>query len=81
MDASCLIDTFKEIGTAQNTLVLLDYSLTLPDRRELARRTKTGLNGKTFVVIDRVALVYLASHYSETAVNRMLMAVTMPCKW
>ena len=78
MDASRLIDTFKEIGTAKNTLVLLDYSLTLPDRRELARRTKTELSGKTFVVIDRVVLVYLASHYSETAVNRMLMAVTMP---
>ena len=78
MDASRLIDTFREIGTAKNTLVLLDYSLTLPDRRELARRTKTELNGKTFVVIDRVVLVYLASHYSETAVNRMLMAVTMP---
>lgn len=78
MDASRLIDTFKEIGTAKNTLVLLDYALLLPDRRELARRTKTELNGKTFVVIDRVVLVYLASHYSETAVNRMLMAVTMP---
>ena len=78
MDADRLIDTFKEIGTAKNTLILLDYSLTLPDRRELARRTKTEFNAKTFAVIDRVVLVYLASHYSETAVNRMLMAVIMP---
>ena len=78
MDAGRLIDTFKEIGSAQNTIVILDYALTLPERRELARRTKTEYNKKTFVVVDRVAVVYLARHYSETAVNRMLMAVTMP---
>lgn len=78
MDAGRLIDTFKEIGAAHNTIVLLDFALTLPDRRELARRTKTEYNKKTFIVIDRVVAVYLARHYSETAINRMLMAVTMP---
>ena len=78
MDAGRLIDTFKEIGTAKNTLILLDHTLTLPDRRELARKTKTEFASKTFLVIDRVVLVYLANHYSETAVNRMLMAVTIP---
>ena len=78
MDAGRLIDTFKEIGTAKTTMILLDYTLTLPDRRELARKTKTEFNGKTFIVVDRVVLVYLANHYSETAINRMLMAVTMP---
>ena len=78
MDASRLIDTFREIGDAKNTLILLDYALTLADRRELARRTKAEFHEKTFAVIDRVVLVYLASHYSETAVNRMLMSVIMP---
>lgn len=77
-DATRLIDTFKEIGNAQNTLVLLDYALTLADRRTLARKTKTDLSGKIFAVIDRVVLVYLAKHYTETAINRMLMSVIMP---
>ncbi len=77
-DASRLIDTFKEIGNAKNTLVLLDYALTLADRRTLARKTKTDLNGKIFAVIDRITIFYLAKHYTETAVNRMLMAVIMP---
>lgn len=77
-DASRLIDTFKEIGNAKNTIVLLDYALTLADRRTLARKTKTDLTGKIFAVIDRVVLIYLAKHYTETAVNRMLMAVIMP---
>ena len=78
MDASRLIDTFKEIGNAMHTVVLLDFALSLADRRNLARKAKIEYTGKTFIVIDRVVAVYLARHYSETAVNRMLMAVTMP---
>ena len=77
-DAGRLIDTFKEIGNAQNTLVLVDYALTISDRRTLARRTKKELGSKCFSVIDRVAVMYLAKHYAETSVNRMLMAITMP---
>lgn len=77
-DASRLIDTFKEIGNAKHTLVLLDYALSLADRRILARKTKTDLSGKIFAVIDRVAVFYLAQHYAETAVNRMLMYIIMP---
>lgn len=77
-DASRLIDTFKEIGNAKNTLVLLDYALSLSDRRILARKTKTDLSGKIFAVLDRVAVLYLAKHYAETAVNRMLMHIVMP---
>ncbi|MCD8364010.1 MAG: hypothetical protein LUC98_13835, partial [Lachnospiraceae bacterium] len=77
-DATRLIDIFKEIGNAKNTLVLLDYALTLADRRTLARKTKTDMNGKVFVVIDRVAVLYLAKHYTETAINRMLMSIVMP---
>ncbi len=78
MTASRLIDMFKEIGNAKNTVILLDFTLSLADRRELARKAKTDSIGKTFIVIDRVTVVYLARHYSETAINRMLMAVTMP---
>lgn len=77
-DASRLIDIFKEVGNAKNTLVLLDYALSLSDRRTLARKTKTDMSGKIFGVIDRVVLVYLAKHYAETAINRMLMSVIMP---
>lgn len=77
-DASRLIDVFKEVGNAKNTLVLLDYALTLADRRILARKTKTDISGKIFAVVDRVVLTYLAKHYSETAINRMLMAIIMP---
>ena len=77
-DAERLIDTFKDIGNARNTLVILDYALTQSDRRTLARKAKTHTTGKVFAVIDRVALSYLAKHYNETAINRMLMSIIMP---
>ena len=57
---------------------MLDYALTSSDRRILARKTKTDMSGKVFAVIDRVILVFLAKHYSETAINRMLMSIIMP---
>lgn len=77
-DASDLIDTFKEIGNAKHTIVLLDYPLSDSERRKLARKTKLEISEKIFGVIDRVLLVYLMNNYTETAINRMLMAVMMP---
>jgi len=78
MDAGRLLDTFREIGSDKNTIVLLDHTLSLPDRRELARLTKLNFHARPFLVIDRVVIMYLANHYQDTSVNRMLMAVTVP---
>ena len=73
-----LMDKIANLGNTQNTLILLDYALPMPERRELARITKKNFTGKTYVVIDRVVAAFLANHYSETAINRMLMAIVMP---
>ncbi len=78
MDADRLIETFKDIGSTKNTIILLDYALTIPERQSLARKVKAIYIGKTFAVIDRVVLAYLANHYTETEINRRLMAVIMP---
>lgn len=78
-DCKRLIDKFHEIGSSNNTLVLLDFALTESERRSLARKIKEDMTlSKTFAIIDRVTLMYLASHYSENNISHMLMAVTMP---
>ena len=77
-DAARLRDTFRELGNTKHTLIVLDYALPLAERQLLARYAKVGWVGKTFAVIDRVVITYLARHYSDTAINRMLMAVIMP---
>jgi hypothetical protein len=76
--ADGLIETCKEIGNAKHTIILLDYALSHPERRKLARITKKEVPEKIFGVIDRVLLMYLVNNYEETSINRMLMAVMMP---
>lgn len=79
-DCVRLLDAFKEVNTtAKHTLVLLDFPLNLEERRKLARKLKEEKTfAKTFLVIDRVLLFYLARHYAANTVNRMLMAAAMP---
>ncbi len=79
-DCDNLLDKFRACNTtAKNTLVLLDFALNVEERRRLARKIKEEKSfAKTFVVIDRVILFYLAKHYAENTVIRRLMAVTLP---
>jgi len=77
-DADTLIDRFKEIGTAKNTLVFLDHALRKDQRNRLARKTKLEIPECAFAVVDRVVIGYLAEHYVETKINRMLLSITMP---
>ena len=76
--ANDLMERIERIGNARNTLLLVDCALTMADRRLLARLTKKMGSGKTFAAVDRIVISYLANHYSETSINRTLMAVIMP---
>lgn len=80
-DCDRLLAKFKALDGIQGAkLVLVDYALSAPERRKLARKIKkkeTGLSS-TYLVLDRVLLVYLANHYNDGAINRMLMAIGMP---
>lgn len=77
---STLMETFRNVNTAaKNTIVFLDFALNQDDRRKLARKLKEEKTfSRTFIVVDRVILLYLAKHYSKTEINKMFMAVTMP---
>ena len=79
-DCDSLMDKFREVNTtAKNTVVMLDFALNVEERRRLARRIKEEKSfAKTFIVIDRVILFYLAKHYAENTVIKRLMAVTLP---
>lgn len=78
-NADGLLARFKEIGNAENTLVLLDYALELPTRRSLARKIKaeSGIT-KVFAVIDRVLMIYLIKNYDVMQINKILMSLIMP---
>ncbi len=79
-DCDRLMDKFREVNTvSKHTLVFLDYALNLEERRRLARKIKEEKTfAKSFVVVDRVLLFYLAKHYAANIVSRMMMAIAMP---
>lgn len=66
------------MGNSKNTLVLLDYALSLPDRRLFAKKIKASFSDKVFAVIDRVLLMFLVNNYSVQFINQILMSVMMP---
>ena len=78
---SDLIQSFKENSEQKPipTLVLLDYTLNMEVRRELAMAIKQEdkLNN-VFLVADRVVLLHLARHYSEDTILKRFLAVTVP---
>lgn len=77
-ETDSLISQLKDIGTAIPTLVFWDFAMNMESRHRLARKLKLELSGCVFAVIDRVVVSYIAHHYVETEVNRMLMAITIP---
>lgn len=79
-DCNGLMNSFRMMNTtAKHTLVLLDYAMNMEERRRLARKIKEEKSfSKTFIVVDRVVLFYLAKHYSVDTISNRLMAVTLP---
>ena len=75
-----LIDKFREVNSvSQNTVVMLNWALSKEERRRFARKIKEEKSlSKTFLLIDRVLLLYLAKHYQANSISRMLMAAGMP---
>lgn len=78
LDADKIIGLCRDIGTEMNTLILLDCPLTLSERRILAYKMKIEHFSKAFLVLDRVALIYLAKHYNANNIQKMLMSITLP---
>lgn len=77
-EAQTLIDVMKQIGNAKHTMILLDFALDKPERRILARKSKSELGDKLFVVIDRTVMMYMVKNYDETKATRMLMSLIVP---
>lgn len=62
----------------KNTILFVDYAYKLSDRRTLSHIIKKKKYGKVYMVVDRVAIVYLAAHYQKTSILKTLMNICMP---
>lgn len=78
-NADRIIDKFKALDSIPgNKIVLLDFALSAAERRALARKTKETTLANTYILVDRVALLYIANNFTSGSNNRTLMAITLP---
>lgn len=80
-DCDRIIEKIRSLDSLDGSvLVLVDWALGQADRRALARKLKRRESGlrNVYLVIDRVLITFLANHYSDNLINRILMAVAMP---
>lgn len=77
--ADRLINAYRKLeDIAGNKIILLDYALNAAERRRLARKVKEVTLSNTYMLIDRVSVIYVANHYVSGMVNGMLMSISMP---
>lgn len=78
-NADRIIDKYKALDSIPgNKIVLLDFALSAAERRTLARKTKETRLANTYILVDRVALLYIANNFTSGSNNRTLMAITLP---
>ncbi len=70
------IDNLSQYG--KNTILFVDYAYKLSDRRALSHMIKKKKYGEIYMVVDRVAIAYLAAHYQKTSILKTLMNICMP---
>ncbi len=68
----------KHDGEVMNKIVLLDYALNQTERRALARSIKRKSFRSTYIVVDRVSILYIANHFVSGGNNKILMAISLP---
>ena len=79
MDSKRLIDKYIELdGIYGNKIILLDHAFSSSERRNIARLVKQTPLQSTYLFIDRVSIMYIASHYISGGNNRTLMSISMP---
>ena len=80
-DCDRLLEKFKALDYIRgHKIVLIDASLTLPERRKLAHKIKKKEAGlaTSYLVLDRVLMCHLVNNYNGGHINKMLMALGMP---
>ena len=77
--ADRLINEYRKLeDIAGNKIILLDFALNAAERRRLARKIKEITLSNTYIVIDRVSVIYVANHYVSGMNNGMLMSISLP---
>ena len=65
-------------GLNKNTIVLMTHKFPMPDRRIIAHRMHTEMQGKTVLVVDQPLMMYLATNCKTSVMTQALMQIAVP---
>jgi hypothetical protein len=78
LDSDAIIEKCNQRSEQKNTIIFANTTLNKADRRRFARKSKSELSEKIFLLVDRVAISWLAQNYSAETIARKLMRITLP---
>lgn len=73
-----LKNTICTNGLTKNTIVFMTHKFPMPDRRVLAHRMHTEMQGKTVLVVDQPLMMYLATNCKTSMMPQALMQIAVP---
>lgn len=65
-------------GLNKNTIVLMTHKFPMPERRIIAHRMHTEMQGKTVLVVDQPLMMYLATNCKTSVMTQALMQIAVP---
>lgn len=73
-----LKNTICADGLNKNTIVLMTHKFPMPERRIIAHRMHTEMQGKTVLVVDQPLMMYLATNCKTSVMMQALMQIAVP---
>lgn len=65
-------------GLSKNTIVFSTHKFPMPERRSIAHRMHTEMQGKTILIVDQPLMMYLATNCKRSVITQALMQIAVP---
>ena len=65
-------------GLNKNTIVFMTHKFPMPERRNIAHRMHTEMQGKTILIVDQPLMMYLATNCKTSVMTQALMQIAVP---
>lgn len=64
-------------GLSKNTIVFSTHKFPMPERRSIAHRMHTEMQGKTILLVDQPLMMYLATNCKRSVITQALMQIAV----
>lgn len=72
-----LVQILRNLAAPRGTICLVNFAITLPDRRRIANLIKLDPNLKNIIIVDQVVALYLA-RFDDTNRGKKMLQIALP---